>query len=471
MKTIIQGGTIVNEGKAFVGDIVIDGEKIVQTLPQPLPVGMGDNTSIGNKDNDYKGMQGNYSPLLQGGDGGGSFIDATGCYVLPGVIDEHVHFREPGLTDKADIESETRAAAAGGVTTFFDMPNTVPQTTTLEALEQKFELASQKSHVNYSFFFGATNDNTALFPQLDTHRIPGIKLFMGSSTGNMLVDRDEALERIFSETPLPLMTHCEDTALIDENMRYFQERYGDDPPVWAHQLIRSEEACMASTMKAIELAVRYQTRLHIAHISTAAELEMIPANCLHVITAEATVGHLWFSTVDYQRLGTRIKVNPAIKSVIDQEALRQGLMDGRISTIGTDHAPHLLAQKEGGCARAASGMPSIQFALPAMLSLVDEGVVTIERLVELMAHNPAQIFEVRNRGFLRPGYQADVTIVRPNSPWTVSRDIIESKCKWSPFEGQQFQWRIEKTLCNGHVVYDNGTVADREKCGQAVLFR
>ena len=467
MKTIIQGGTIVNEGKAFVGSIVIDGERLLEVREMTEPT-----------EGNLSPLTSHLSPL--------KIIDATGCYVLPGVIDSHVHFREPGLTEKADIESESRAAAAGGVTTFFDMPNTNPQTTTLEALEQKFELASRKSHVNYSFFFGATNDNTSLFPQLDIHRIPGIKLFMGSSTGNMLVDRDEALQRIFSETPLPLMAHCEDTAIINQNMQVFKERYGDDPPVWAHQLIRSEEACMASTQKAIELAVKNQTRLHIAHVSTKEELEMIPANCLHAITAEATVGHLLFSTVDYQRLGTRIKVNPAIKSVIDQEALRQGLTDGRISTIGTDHAPHLLSQKEGGCARAASGMPSIQFALPAMLSLVDEGVLTIERLVELMAHNPARIFEVRNRGFLRPGYQADITIVRPHAPWTVTEDIIESKCKWSPFEGQQFQWRVEKTLCNGHLVYENedeneyenengvrrfARRSEDERFGQPVQFR
>lgn len=478
MKTIIQGGTIVNEGKAFVGSVVIDGEQIceVREMTESL-------------EGDLSPHSPHLSPLKQ--------IDATGCYVLPGIIDSHVHFREPGMTEKADIESESRAAVAGGVTTFFDMPNTVPQTTTLEALEQKFTIAAQKSHVNYSFFFGATNDNTSLFPQLDPHQIPGIKLFMGSSTGNMLVDRDEALQRIFGETPLPLMAHCEDTAIINQNMQSFKERYGDDPPVWGHQLIRSEEACMASTQKAIELAIRYQTRLHIAHISTKEELELLPhvesslPFCVplvasdqrssgggvggRLITAEATLGHLLFSTVDYHRLGARIKVNPAIKGVIDQEALRRGLMDGRISTIGTDHAPHLLSQKEGGCARAASGMPSIQFALPAMLSLVDEGVLTIERLVELMAHNPACIFEVRNRGFLRPGYQADIVIVRPHSPWTVSQDIIESKCKWSPFEDQQFQWRIEKTICNGHVVYGNDNlnlyVNDNQKFGQPVQFR
>ena len=448
MKTIIHGGTIVNEGKAFVGSIVIDGEKIVATEEHGLT-----RESLCSSDAAY---------------------DATGCFVLPGIIDSHVHFREPGLTEKADIDSESRAAAAGGVTTFFDMPNTVPQTTTPEALEQKFEMASRKSHINYSFFFGATNDNAALFPQLDTHRIPGIKLFMGSSTGNMLVDHDEALQRIFSETPLPLMTHCEDTAIINQNMQLFKERYGDDPPVWAHQLIRSEEACLTSTLKAFELAVKYQTRLHIAHISTEAELELLPKTwgefSGRLITAEATVAHLLFSTVDYGRLGSRIKVNPAIKSAIDKEALRLGLNDGRISTIATDHAPHLLSQKEGGCARAASGMPSIQFSLPAMLSLVDEGVLTIERMVELMAHNPARIFEVRQRGFLRPGYQADIVIVRPQAPWTVSRDIIESKCKWSPFEGQQFHWRVEKTFCNGYLVYDNGTI-DTNYTGQPVIFR
>ena len=446
MRTVIRGGTIVNEGRSFVGDVVIEEERIEQILPAtPLP--------------------------SQEWGGGETVIDATGCYVLPGIIDEHVHFREPGLTEKADMESESRAAAAGGVTSFFDMPNTVPQTTTLEALNEKYRLAAQKSHVNYAFFFGATNDNTSLFSQLDPHRIPGIKLFMGSSTGNMLVDRDEALERIFSEAPLPVMAHCEDTAIINQNMAAFKAQYGDDPDIWAHQLIRSEEACLASTRKALELAVKHHTRLHIAHVSTAEELEIISPLTSHLpITAEATVGHLLFSTVDYDRLGSRIKVNPAIKSCHDQEALRQGLMDGRISVVATDHAPHLLAQKEGGCARAASGMPMLQFSLVAMLELVDEGVLTLERLVELMAHNPASIFQVRERGFLRPGYKADITIVRPHSPWTVTPDIIESKCGWSPMEGHTFNWRVEQTLCNGHLIYYKG-IADRSYIGQAILFR
>ena len=441
MRQILSNGTIVNEGKSFVGSVIIDGEHIAEVTNAPI------------------------EPLP-----GDQITDVSGCVVLPGIIDSHVHFREPGLTDKADMDTESQAAAAGGVTTFFDMPNTVPQTTTLEALDEKFELAARKSHVNYSFFFGATNDNADLFPRLDVHHIPGIKLFMGSSTGNMLVDGDEALERIFAEAPLPLMAHCEDTAIINRNMKAMQQQYGEDPEVWAHQLIRSEEACLTSTLKAISLAIMHETRLHIAHISTQAELEMIPANCLHVITAEATVGHLLFSTVDYQRLGTRIKVNPSIKSVIDQEALRQGLTDGRISTIATDHAPHLLTQKSGGSLRAASGMPSIQFALPAMLGLVSEGVLTIERMVELMAHNPAIIFDVRNRGFLRPGYQADITVVRPNSPWTLNASDIRSKCGWSPFEGHEFNWRVEKTLCNGHIVFDEGRV-DSSYIGQPVSFR
>ena len=444
MRTVISGGTIVNEGKAFVGSVVIEGDRIVEVTDAVEP--QSSNLQVQH------------------------VIDGAGCYVLPGIIDSHVHFREPGLTAKADIESESRAAAAGGVTSYFDMPNTVPQTTTLEALDEKFQLAAEKSHVNYSFFFGATNDNVGLFSQLDEHRIPGIKLFMGSSTGNMLVDRDEALERIFKEASLPLMTHCEDTAIINRNMAHYQEHFGGDPDVRLHPVVRSEEACLASTLKALELAVKYGTRLHVAHISTKEELELIPADCLHVITAEATVGHLFFSVVDYDRLGTRIKVNPAIKSINDQLALRDGLMDKRISTVATDHAPHLLEQKQGGCARAASGMPMIQFSLVSMLELVDEGVLTMERLVELMAHNPAVIFGVRERGYLRPGYKADVVIVRPDSPWTVTPAIIESKCKWSPMEGHEYRWRVEKTFCNGHPVYDHGVV-DRSYIAQPVLFR
>lgn len=448
MKTIIKGGTIVNEGQSFVGDIMIEGEAIREVIR-----GGGKSASL-QEESDT------------------AIIDATDCYVLPGIIDDHVHFREPGMTGKADIDTESRAAAAGGVTTYFDMPNTVPQTTTLETLEEKFQLAAKKSHVNYSFFFGATNDNTDLFNRLDEHRIPGIKLFMGSSTGNMLVDRDEVLERIFTTACLPIVAHCEDTAIIDRNMSYFKERFHtDDPDIRLHPLIRSEEACLASTKKAINLAVwHYGARLHIAHITTQAELELIPANSLNTITAEATVGHLFFSLSDYERLGAKIKVNPAVKSLRDCHALREGLTDGRISVVGTDHAPHLLSQKEGGAARAVSGMPMIQFSLVTMLELVDAGVLTLDCLVDLMAHNPARIFEVRERGFLRPGYKADITIVRPHCAWTVTADSILSKCGWSPMEGHTYQWRVEKTLCNGHLVYDNGVV-DSSYIGQPVMFR
>ena len=447
MKIFIIGGLIVNEGRVFKGSLLVDGERIEAV---------------------YAGENGPEVSADQ-------TIDASGCYVLPGVIDEHVHFREPGLTDKATIDSESCAAAAGGVTTYFDMPNTVPQTTTLEALEEKFRIASKTSHVNYSFFFGATNDNAHLFSRLDVHRVPGIKLFMGSSTGNMLVDKDQALDTIFKTAKLPIMAHCEDTDIINRNMQMAKEG-SDDPDVSLHPFIRSEEACMASTQKAVSLAKKHQARLHVAHLSTAEELELF-APCsvgsdtvAAKITAEVTVGHLFFSSSDYARLGARIKVNPAIKSPVDQFMLRQSLNDGRIATIATDHAPHLLSQKQGGCVKAASGMPTIQFSLVTMLELVDAGVLKMERLVELMAHNPARLFEVRERGFLRQGYKADIVIVRRDEPWTVTSETVLSKCGWSPLEGHTFRWHVEKTLCNGHLVYDQGRV-NRQYIGQPVEFR
>ena len=453
MRLLIKGGEIVNEGRTFEGSIVIEDDLIADIIegnPQP---------------------EASYDQVT----------DASGCYILPGIIDDHVHFREPGLTAKADMESESRAAAAGGVTSYFDMPNTVPQTTTLEALEEKFELAAQKSHVNYSFFFGATNDNYPLFSQLPTNRIPGIKLFMGSSTGNMLVDRDEALDKIFATAPLLLMAHCEDTDIINRNMAAFKEQFGEDPDIRLHPLIRSEEACMASTTKAIELAIRHNARLHVAHVTTAEELGLpFTAYGLQLtddglqawpqITAEATVGHLYFSLTDYERLGAKIKVNPAIKSFRDCQALRDGLMDGRITTIGTDHAPHLLEQKQGGCAKATSGMPMIQFSLVTMLELVDEGVLTLERLVQLMCHNPASLFQVTQRGYLRKGYKADIAIVRRQVPWVVTKECIESKCGWSPMEGHEYQWRVEQTYCNGHLVYSDGKV-DTNYIGEEIAFQ
>ena len=462
MKTLISHATIVNEGRAYNGSLVIEDERIADIIEHTAPQGQFDET-----------------------------VDALGCFVFPGVIDDHVHFREPGLTQKADIESESRAAAYGGVTSYFDMPNTIPQTTTLQALEEKYLLAKEKSHVNYSFFFGATNDNTSLFPQLDIHRIPGIKLFMGSSTGNMLVDRRSVLEEIFRTAPLPVMAHCEDTGIINRNMVEAKVRYGEDPDVSHHPEIRSEEACLESSRLAVELARKYHTRLHIAHLTTAKELELLDEGLGskvedlkskgnhkdqsskfkdQSITAEATVSHLYFCDEDYSTLGTLIKCNPAIKTKSDREALRRALNDGRITVIGTDHAPHQLSDKQGGAAKATSGMPMIQFSLVTMLELVDAGVLTIERLVELMCHHPAELFEVRNRGFLRVGYQADLVIVKPHTPWTVTEEVIQSKCKWSPMLGHEYQWQVQHTFCNGHHLYNQG-VFDEQSHGEEIAFR
>ena len=444
MKSLIKNATIVNEGKAFNGSIVIDGDCIADIL------------------------KGNDTPRGQFDDN----VDATGCFVLPGIIDDHVHFREPGLTAKADIRSESRAAAYGGVTTYFDMPNTVPQTTTPLALEVKRAIAARDSHVNYSFFYGATNTNADTFSQLDIHRIPGIKLFMGSSTGNMLVDRAEALDKIFATATVPVMAHCEDTAIINDNMRRAKELYGDDPDVTHHPEIRSEEACYRSTELAVSLARKHDARLHVAHVTTARELSLFEpwTDTMPNITAEAVIAHLFFCDKDYARLGTLIKCNPAVKSETDREALRRALTDGRIAVVGTDHAPHQPADKQGGCAKAASGMPILQFSLVAMLELVDRGVLTIERVAELMCHRPAQLFDVRQRGFIRKGYKADLAVVRPNAPWAVTESCIQSKCGWSPMTGHTFNWRVEHTFCNGRHILDNGRF-DASCRGEEVLFR
>ncbi len=446
MTILISNATIVNEGKSVFGHVVIDGDTIQQVSFAALP------------------PHGSYDQC----------IDAMGCVVMPGVIDTHVHFREPGLTAKADIESESRAAAYGGVTTYFDMPNTVPQTTTMEALEEKWHLAAEKSHVNYAFFFGATNDNISQLGRLDPHSVPGIKLFMGSSTGNMLVDSDEALRQLFAQATLPVMAHCEDTTLINRQMALARQRFGDDPPVDQHPQIRSEEACYASTAHAVALAREYGTRLHVAHLSTARELSLFEpwdgTGTMPLVTAEAVIAHLMFCDADYASLGTRIKCNPAVKGAADRAALRRALADGTILTVATDHAPHRLADKQGGCSKAASGMPMVQFSLPAMLQFCDEGVITLPRLVQLMCHHPAMLFGVSRRGFLRPGFKADVVIVRPHAPWTVDAGIIQSKCGWSPLEGHQFDWHVEHTFCNGRHVVDNGRF-DPAVRGEQVTFR
>lgn len=440
MKTIIRNAVIVNEGQSFLGSLIVENDRISNIIAD---------TQTPHEHADCE-------------------VDATGCFLLPGVIDEHVHFRDPGLTYKADMATESIAAAYGGVTTFFDMPNTVPQTTNFQALDDKFKTAAQESRVNYSFFFGATNDNADLLPLLDPHRIPGVKVFMGSSTGNMLVDREAALEKIFSNSSLPIMAHCEDTGIINNNMKAAKMRYGDDPNISLHPIIRSVEACYASTLKAVTLAKRLGTRLHVAHLTTEKELDLFGDQ--PNITAEAVVAHLYFTDKDYQRLGALIKCNPSVKTITDRTALRKALTDGRITTVATDHAPHLLSEKQGGAAKALSGMPMIQFSLVTMLELVEQGELSIEQMVKLMCHQPATLFQVRERGFLRKDYKADMVIVRGNSPWKLSKNLIQSKCKWSPMLGHTFNWKVTHTFCNGHLIYNNGRM-DNHYRGEAVCFR
>ncbi|MDD7529766.1 MAG: dihydroorotase [Prevotellaceae bacterium] len=441
MKTLISDAIIVNEGRAVRGSVLIDNEYITDIF---------EGVTLPDIAHDR-------------------LIDAGGNYLLPGLIDTHVHFREPGITTKATIESESKAAAFGGVTSFFDMPNTSPQTTNPDAWQQKCDIARASSHINYAFFFGATNNNIDLLSSLDKHAIPGVKLFMGASTGNMLVDRLPLLRRIFSTVKLPLVTHCEDSDEINRNMQQAKKYLGEDPSIVMHPLIRSEQACLRSTRLATELATEYGTRLHIAHISTAAELELLahtPSN----ITAEAVIAHLYFTHHDYNRLQALIKCNPSIKGEEDREALRKGLTNGSIHTIGTDHAPHLWSEKQGGCSKAASGMPMIQFSLVTLLELVDAHHLTIEQLVQLACHNPASLFAVDRRGFIRKGYKADLTIVSPDKPWEVTTDIIKSKCGWSPMTGHTYRWKVEHTWCNGHHILNNG-IFDEESRGEALRFR
>lgn len=441
-RTQIKNATIVNEGRQFIGTLVIDDDRIDEIIEgnDAEPVIPVDET-----------------------------IDGTGCYLFPGVIDDHVHFRDPGLTAKGDFNTESRAAAAGGVTTIFDMPNCQPQTTTMEAFKEKWMIAATKSVVNYGFYFGATAGNAYELSKLDPRKVAGIKLFMGSSTGNMLVDNEVALRAIFESAKLPIMTHCENTQLINENMKKVQDAYGNDPAVEHHPEIRSEEVCYQSTALAVKLAQETGARLHVAHISTARELELFETNNPN-ITAEACVGHLVFCDKDYAKLGTRIKVNPAIKSEADRTALREALNNGKIYTIGTDHAPHKMSDKMGGCAKAASGMPIIQFSLVSMLELVDKGVLTLERMVQLMCHNPAELLQIENRGYLREGYKADIVMVRPHVPWTLTPNRIQSKCNWSPLEGHVFHWRVERTFCNGFPIFNRGHITDEKFRGQAVCY-
>ena len=432
---------MVNEGSRKRGTLIIEDDRIEEIL------------------------EGDAQPVIPVDE----VIDGTGCYLLPGLIDDHVHFRDPGLTAKGDFASESRAAAAGGVTTVFDMPNCLPQTTTWQAYEEKWRIAAEKSVVNYGFLFGATAGNAYELEKLNPRKVAGVKLFMGSSTGNMLVDNERSLQAIFEHSRLPIMAHCEDSHLIATNLERIQATCGNDPAIEHHPEVRNAEACYRSTALAVKLARETGARLHVAHLTTARELELFDPTDPQ-ITAEACVGHLLFTDQDYPRLGSRIKVNPAIKTAEDREALRAALRSGKIYTVGTDHAPHRMSEKVGGCVRAASGMPLIQFSLVSMLELVDQGVLTIERLVQLMCHHPADLFQVENRGYLREGYKADLVLVRPHVPWTLTPNRIQSRCNWSPLEGHTFHWRVERTFCNGFPIYNRGHVTDEKYRGQAVCF-
>ena len=432
----IHNARIVNLGREYTGYVAIDGEFIHA---------MGDGAAP--------------EALLAASQ---KVIDAAGMLLIPGCIDDHVHFREPGLTHKADIASESRAAVAGGVTSYMDMPNTKPLTITAEALEEKFDIAARSSVANYSFFIGATNDNIDTLLSIDNKRVAGVKLFLGSSTGNMLVDESDVLHRLFRECRTLISVHSEDEAIIRSRRAFYTGRFGEDLSVFYHPLIRSAEACYVCTERAVELARRYGTRLHVAHISTARELELFWAEPLldKRITAEACVHHLWFTDNDYASLGTRIKCNPAIKTTADRNALRDAVNNGAIDLIATDHAPHLLSEKQGGALTAASGSPYVQFSLIMMLELVRQGVFSTVTVVEKMCHAPAMLYNIDRRGILRPGYYADIVLIDTNTRHTVTKEDVLSKCGWSPLEGTTFHSRVVKTFVNGKCIYSDGVVAD-----------
>jgi len=391
-------------------------------------------------------------------------IDADGLYLMPGMIDDQVHFREPGLTHKATIGSESKAAVAGGITSFIEMPNTIPQATTMEKVEEKFAIAAKSSWANYSFMLGGTNDNLEDLIHADPSKVAGIKLFLGSSTGNMLVDDPEVLASIFKKTKLVISVHCEDESTIKENLKKQKEIYGDDIPISLHPVIRSEEACYLSSSKAIQLAKKQGARLHVFHLSTAKETKLFQAQSdvtKKNITAEVCIHHLWFSDEDYDRLGTKIKWNPAVKSVDDRSGLRQALLDDRIDVIATDHAPHTRQEKDNYYTSAPSGGPLVQHALVALIELYHQGVLSLEQIVEKFAHNPARLFDVKDRGFVRTGHKADLVLVDLNAPWTVNKSNILYQCGWSPFEGNVFQARVIYTLVNGQLVYTDGKFPKR----------
>ena len=442
-RILIKNAKIVNEGSIFEGDVLIENEFIVEIAD-----------FISAKSSDCK------------------IIDAEGNFLIPGAIDDQVHFREPGLTHKGDIESESRAAVAGGVTSFIEQPNTIPNALTQDILEEKYKIAENNSFANYSFMMGASNDNLAEVLKTNPKNVAGIKIFLGSSTGNMLVDNEEVLERIFSSTPLLIAVHCEDETTIKNNLEKFKAEYGEDIPVQAHHLIRSEEACFISSSKAIALAKKTGARLHIFHLSTAKEMDLftnkIPLE-QKKITAEVCIHHLWFTNADYDTKGNFIKWNPAVKTENDRNALWEALLDDRIDVIATDHAPHTLEEKQQSYLKAPSGGPLVQHAVVAMFEAYLQGKISVEKIVQKMAHNPAILFKIEKRGFVKVGYYADLAIVNSGLPWTVNKDNIFAKCGWSPFEDFTFRSRVTHTFVNGELVYHNFKVKDIRR-GKRLLF-
>jgi dihydroorotase len=442
-RILIKNAKIVNEGSIFEGDVLIENEFIVEIAD-----------FISAKSSDCK------------------IIDAEGNFLIPGAIDDQVHFREPGLTHKGDIESESRAAVAGGITSFIEQPNTIPNALTQEILEEKYQIAENNSFANFSFMMGASNDNLAEVLKTNPKNVAGIKIFLGSSTGNMLVDNEEVLERIFSSTPLLIAVHCEDETTIKNNLEKFKAQYGEEVPVQAHHLIRSEEACYLSSSKAIALAKKTGARLHIFHLSTAKEMDLftnkIPLE-QKKITAEVCIHHLWFTNADYDTKGNFIKWNPAVKTENDRNALWEALLDDRIDVIATDHAPHTLEEKQQPYLKAPSGGPLVQHAVVAMFEAYLQGKISVEKIVQKMAHNPAILFKIEKRGFVKVGYYADLAIVNSGLPWTVNKDNIFAKCGWSPFEDYTFRSRITHTFVNGELVYHNFKVKDIRR-GKRLLF-
>jgi dihydroorotase len=443
-KTLIKNARIVTDGKTLEGDVYIEGDTIIEVA-----------SSISAKNADTH------------------IIDAEGKFLLPGLIDDQVHFREPGLTHKATIASESAAAIAGGITTFMEMPNTTPQTITISEWEKKMEIASKESFANYSFMFGGSNDNLDEILKIDTARVPALKIFLGSSTGNMLVDDKEVLKNIFSKVKLRIALHCEDESTIRANMQSAIEKYGDDIPMDQHPVIRSEEACYLSSSNAIKLAKETGARIHVFHLSTGKETKLF-SNKKSIkdkqITAEVCIHHLWFSDEDYAKKGKFIKWNPAVKSSVDREQLWEALLDDRIDVIATDHAPHTLEEKDNKYASCPSGGPLVQHALPAMLQFVHDEKITIEKVVQKMCHNPALLFDIPDRGFIKEGYKADLVLVDPNNPWTVTRENVLAKCGWSPFEGVTFKSRITHTFVNGQIAYQNFKV-NPQRFAQELSFK